>query len=99
MNPGPRSSVGCRGWAYQTGDSLGRPRAPREGRLGFLKVVLTHEFELDDADRLRTLVPAADIQLAAADALAAQLEDADAVLCFRLRPEDVARTRRLRLVQ
>jgi hypothetical protein len=55
-----------------------------------VKVVLTHDFDEEDAERLRALAPGTDVQRATADGLAAELTDADAVLCFRLRPEDTA---------
>jgi phosphoglycerate dehydrogenase-like enzyme len=64
-----------------------------------MKAVLTHDFDAEDVERLRALAPNVDVEIATEDDLAARLEDADAVLCFRLRAEDVAQARRLRLVQ
>jgi phosphoglycerate dehydrogenase-like enzyme len=64
-----------------------------------VKVVLTHDFDEADAERLRTLAPGTEVALATEDGLAAELVDADAVLCFGLSAEDVAGARRLRLVQ
>jgi phosphoglycerate dehydrogenase-like enzyme len=64
-----------------------------------VKVVLTHHFDEEDAERLRGLVPDADVRPATRETLAAELADADAVLCFRLPAEAVSGASRLRLVQ
>jgi phosphoglycerate dehydrogenase-like enzyme len=64
-----------------------------------VKVVLTHHFDEDDVERLRTLAPELDLRPTTKDTLAPELADADAVLCFRLPAEAVAGATRLRLVQ
>jgi phosphoglycerate dehydrogenase-like enzyme len=64
-----------------------------------VKVVLTHQFDEEDVERLRELVPAADVRHATGETLADELADADAVLCFRLPGEAVAGASKLRLVQ
>ena len=69
------------------------------GRLGCVKVVLTHQFDDEDVERLRELVRDVDVRLATEETLADELADADAVLCYRLRGEDLAGARKLRLVQ
>jgi hypothetical protein len=48
-----------------------------------VKVVLTHDFDEEDADGCRTLAPEVEVVLAAEGGLAAELADADAVMCFR----------------
>jgi phosphoglycerate dehydrogenase-like enzyme len=68
-------------------------------RFGAVKVVLTHHFDDEDAQRLRELVPDAEVRLASEEALADELTEADAVLCYRLRGEDLANAKQLRLVQ
>ena len=64
-----------------------------------MKVVLTHHFDEEDVERLRTLAPELDLRPTTGDTLAPELADADAVLCFRLPAEAVAGATRLRLVQ
>jgi phosphoglycerate dehydrogenase-like enzyme len=69
------------------------------GRLGRVKVVLTHQFDYEDVERLRQLAPDVDVHLASEETLAYELAGADAVLCYRLRGEDLAGAKKLRLVQ
>jgi phosphoglycerate dehydrogenase-like enzyme len=64
-----------------------------------VKVVLTHHFDAEDVQRLRERLPDADISPTTEESLAAELAGADAVLCYRLRAEDVAQATQLRLVQ
>jgi phosphoglycerate dehydrogenase-like enzyme len=65
-----------------------------------VKVVVGYVFGGPELDALRARLPDARIVVATEpERLAWELEDADALVCGRLAPEDTARARRLRLVQ
>lgn len=65
-----------------------------------MKVVVGYVFGGPELDALRARFPAVRVVVAPEpERLAAELEDADAVVCGRLEPADTARARRLRLVQ
>ena len=96
MNPCPQS-------CGSSGSGRTIPLTPRSSEPiydpALVKVVLTPEFDDEDAERLRTLAPQVTVRLATEESLAGELAEADAVLCYRLRPEDLAQAAQLRLVQ